>query len=712
MHINKISVTSFRLLANVELFLEPDTTVIVGRNNSGKTSLTELFRRLLSENTPIFRLEDFSLSRHDDFWEAFVLKRKGREGHEVREKLPCIEVRLTVSYDAEASSLGALSDFIIDLDPDCTEALVVIRYELRDGEMDSFFSDMPSDNRKKDGPKKATFFRVAKERIPKSYACTVLAEDPNDPENQKKIEWSQLRTLLQTGFISAQRGLDDTTHKEVNLLGKILESLLNSAMSDAAASEDRSIAQNLEDAIDGIQVSIDQGFNTQLQQLLPAFSLFGYPGLGDPRLLTETNLDVQRLLKDHTRVHYAGVNGVNLPEAYNGLGVRNLIFILLKLLEFFKEFVVKDSEPGVHLVFIEEPEVHLHPQMQEVFISQLNKIASVFADKIPGGRPWPVQFVVTTHSSHLANRSSFETMRYFLTSRTGTANHLWETTIKDLRHGLKPSAQVKEDGAENGEKEQAPIGCSEEDRDFLHKYMTLTRCDLLFADKAVLIEGPTERLLLPKMIEKIDGELPDGRQLASQYVSVVEVGGAYAHRFFGLLDFLELRTLIICDLDAAKKNANNRLEKCRVSESTHTTNGCIKSWFEKTDVAPAVLITKSNVDKTHGVRRLVYQVPESGGDPCGRSFEDAFILANLCMFVVDGKSTVDTEVSAWDMARDLDKTDFALEYAIEKTEWSVPRYIADGLRWLAKGDECCTGVEDAASSKGLARQTVAVSKEE
>jgi putative ATP-dependent endonuclease of OLD family len=67
--------------------------------------------------------------------------------------------------------------------------------------------------------------------------------------------------------------------------------------------------------------------------------------------------------------------------------------------------------------------------------------------------------------------------------------------------------------------------------------MTLTRCDLLFADKAILIEGTSERLLLPKMIEKVDEVLSKTNKLGSQYISVVEVGGAYAHIFFKLLDF-------------------------------------------------------------------------------------------------------------------------------------------------------------------------------
>ena len=71
MKIRQISVNNFRLLEDVDLCLEEGTTVIVGRNNSGKTSLTELFRRLLEEKSPRFKLADFSLGVHEQFWQAF-----------------------------------------------------------------------------------------------------------------------------------------------------------------------------------------------------------------------------------------------------------------------------------------------------------------------------------------------------------------------------------------------------------------------------------------------------------------------------------------------------------------------------------------------------------------------------------------------------------------------------------------------------------------
>ena len=663
MHISRVEIKNFRLLAKVDLLLEERITIIVGRNNSGKTSFAELFRRLLSGQAANFRLEDFSLSSHKDFWAAFLSHLAGDEEGKVRQALPVIEVTLTIAYNKNAPALGLLSDFIIDLDPECTTAQIIFRYQLKDGEIGAFFADLDVNADAEEAKQRTDFFREIRERVPTHYTSCAWAIDPTDPANQKSVEFSTLRALVQGGFINAQRGLDDTTHKDINLLGKVLESLLASAMTDSADEEDRSIAEKLAVAVRDIQDGIDGGFNQQLQNLIPAFTLFGYPGLSDPRLITETTLDVQRLLTDHTRVHYAGVNGINLPEAYNGLGVRNLVFMLLKLYEFFKDFRAQAVAPAVQLIFIEEPEVHLHPQMQEVFVGQLGAIADIFASKFSNGARWPVQFVVTTHSSHVANKAPFDAMRYFLP--TASADTARSTRIKDLRQGLG--------------------GTPKEDREFLHKYMTLTRCDLLFADKAILIEGTTERLLLPSMIEKIDAGGPQSLHLSSQYVSVVEVGGAYAHIFFCLLEFLELRTLIITDLDSVKDNGSGRLIACKVSEGTGTSNACIKKWFDETDSAPTVLLQKSEEDKLKGIRRIAYQVPEANGDPCGRSFEDAFVLANAVMFSLVG-SPSERETSAWDTAACVaKKSDFALKYAIKESAWAVPRYIAEGLRWLATG---------------------------
>ena len=82
-------------------------------------------------------------------------------------------------------------------------------------------------------------------------------------------------------------------------------------------------------------------------------------------------------------------------------------------------------------------------------------------------------------------------------------------------------------------------------------------------------------------------------------------------------------------------------------------------------------------------RSLAYQIPEADGGPCARSFEDAFILANPDRFAL-GEG--DPALLAYQHAADQKKSTFALAHAIEHTDWSVPRYIAEGLRWLAQGN--------------------------
>ncbi len=700
MYVQKIAVKNFRLLQDIELFLEQQTTVIVGRNNSGKTSLTELFRRVLSDQPPKFCLEDFSLNVHEQFWEAFNCYQQGQEDANTRAALPYIELKLTIDYKNNDSALSVLSDFIIDVDDKCTTSIIVMRYQLRSGKVEALFADIASkfpqsiaddkapnningfisnDSQNfaaagthiEDQPIKSlsayeteqrlVFFRIIRERVQKLFHATLEAVDPSDATNTKSVEWTKLNLLVHSGFINAQRGLDDITHTDRNTLGKILEALFSNALSESAQPEDQAIAQEIERAVQSLQQDINSNFGRQLKSLLPSLALFGYPGLKDPQLQTETTLDASRLLKDHTKIHYMGLNGINLPETYNGLGARNLICILLNLLEFFKAYKTALPMPGVQLVFIEEPEAHLHPQMQSVFIRQLSEIAKVFAQNYNQSEPWPVQFVVSTHSSHLANEASFEATRYFLTTTSKKDDNVFMAKIKDLRHGLSDTP--------------------DDDKDFLHQYMTLTRCDLLFSDKAVLIEGTSERLLLPNMIKKIDASQRDTEKLSSQYISVVEVGGAYAHIFFKLLDFLELPTLIITDIDSVDHDQHNTA--CYVSSGTRTSNACIKDWFGDPKITPHCLVQKCDNEKIKGTQRIAYQVPETSGGACGRSLEGAFILANPALFGLVKTCSNELEAEAAAIAKSLKKSDFALKYAIKETNWNVPRYIAEGLRWLA-----------------------------
>ncbi|WP_156607311.1 ATP-dependent endonuclease [Dietzia sp. DQ12-45-1b] len=244
---------------------------------------------------------------------------------------------------------------------------------------------------------------------------------------------------------------------------------------------------------------------------------------------------------------------VSLPESYSGLGSRNLILMLLTLLSYYREYATRGNMPGLHLVFIEEPEAHLHPQMQEVFIEQLASVAELFPTLDEKRQPWWPQFAVSTHSSHVANRADFSTIRYFRVENDPKGGPGHHANVLDLTN------------AEDINKK------------FLHQYLTLTRSDLFFADKAILVEGTSERLIVPAAIRNAKHEL------SSQYVALMEVGGAYAHIFFPLLDFLRIPALIITDLDAVGPvDGKKRDGATTVHEGTSTSNATIKKWFPDT----------------------------------------------------------------------------------------------------------------------------------
>lgn len=660
--LKRIEIQNFRLLHDVGMNLEDLTTLVVGRNNSGKTSLYELLKRFLGERPKGFRIEDFSLASYQSFCEAATLYDGDSEtAVDAREKLPSITLKLFFKYDASSPNFGVLSPLIVDLDPDTDEALAVLHYGLRQGRIEEFFSDIPNDL--DDENSKVEFFGLLRDRIQQHYVTTMWAEDPNDPTNTRGLERKDLSALLDTGFINAQRGLDDERGGEADILSKVLEELFLAAQEPNAEEKDQQIAAKINDALSNVQEELDKNVKGQLDDLLPSLKIFGFPALNDSELLTETALDVLPLLSNFTRVRYVGHSGIALPESYNGLGVRNLILILMRIVSYYKRFRASESPTALQVIFIEEPEAHLHPQMQEVFIRQLQQLVTDLVAADEQGPPWPVQFVVSTHSSHVANEASFESVRYFLCKKSSADPSIRHAEIKDLRTGLD--------------------GTDAETREFLHKYITLTRCDLFFADKAVLVEGMSERLMVPVMIEKLSAAQNGDLSPSSQYITVLEVGGAYAHNFFGLLKFLELKTLIVTDIDSvAQEGGKGQFKKCIVNDGQRTSNSAIKTWFGQNPCSIDFLKGQDANSKINGFLSIAYQCSDHVSEACGRSFEDSFMLANATKFALAATGKEELENETFSSAADIKKSEFALEYSVTDRDWTTPKYIQEGLYWL------------------------------
>ena len=142
---------------------------------------------------------------------------------------------------------------------------------------------------------------------------------------------------------------------------------------------------------------------------------------------------------------------------------------------------------------------------------------------------------------------------------------------------------------------------------------------------------------------------------------------------------------MITDIDTVKANGKGQYEACQVRHGERTSNACIKAWF-KNDVTPAELLAAEAVAKTVAKRRIAFQQPEEKNGPCGRSFEDAFMLANPELFSFAGQGAEERETQAWDEAKGVKKSEFALKHALSTDAWKIPRYIAEGLAWLAESN--------------------------
>lgn len=236
---------------------------------------------------------------------------------------------------------------------------------------------------------------------------------------------------------------------------------------------------------------------------------------------------------------------------------------------------------------------------------------------------------------------------------------------------------------------------------FVKQYLTLNRSELFFADKVICIEGDTERILIPTMMQKVDEENPvepSMMPLLSQNISIIETG-AHSQVFRKLFDFLGIKVLIITDIDPAKKNNESRFVSCDATEATSTTNASIKDFFEISgDDIFSIITDKTFEEKinANGNIRIAYQTPESDGyQPA--SFEDAFISLNK-NFIIDKRDglikyealknfdTIEVD-NFYNFAREKvnKKSAFAsslLYFEDDQNIWEVPKYISEGLLWL------------------------------
>lgn len=661
MRLENIRIRNFRLLRRlvVDLAHGKTTTIFVGPNNSGKTSVMEALRLFIGSGTdnPKISFHDLSQLRHRDLKKIESLLATEADYERkvalLKRFAPRMRLDLTFSYDEEPADLVAATQLLMDLTPGTNIVRMRIDYALENAK--KLIDDFEARPRKD-----TTLCDFLKDNFREHFKRVFFKVSPDGKEVERLDDGGLLKSLLRIDIVPAQRHVDDDEGSRSAKLSKLLHDHYERfyQVDDAAG------YQAIEDALTQSAGDLTGKYGKAFGRLTTRLQSFGYPpGQKAPDLRVRAELSAETIYRDNARIYYAsehaGREGVmeefELPEKYNGLGYKNLIYIVLQL-ESFRAAIdaTQGDKPRVHIIAIEEPEAHLHPQMQTVFISEISK-----ALETDGGTT--AQVLLSTHSSHMIAQSEFEPVRYF--RRVGR-----QVAVKDLS--------------------KLPLPDDDPDiLDFLRRYIRLTHCDLFFADKAIFVEGQVERLLLPMMMEE-QAKLAGCETLGSQYISISEVGGGHAHKFKPIIDFLGIPSLIITDLDSVDDNK----EKCPVAEGKGTSNACLRKWIPAKDTVDE-LNACDEAEKTQGCIRVAYQIAQDGR--CGRSFEEAFIYANVAWLSAncDKLSTTKTAVNkavnaglveqAWELSAKLGKVDFALDL-IAAPGWETPLYIKQGLKWLAE----------------------------
>jgi len=741
MRVTKIKIENFRLLKSITVDIEKNLSLIIGKNNCGKTSFLLCLEKFIggSATKNQFTFEDLNSDIKD-------LLLKVIEGTLPNDQQIAISLKIFIQYD-EKDDLEHIGDKVImDLDPDNQYIVLAFEYRASQEDIQRLATDFHNIKAKKIAEGKAykNLFDYLKESHGKYFSTTrrsLRFDTTSNMEDESDFvdldaEGVNLSKIINFKWISARRNVSnkDTDNSLSLLSAKIYKKL-------EATNPDQNIVEDFKDTLSTTDTKLNLVYEKIFEDVIVDVKKFGGVNQNESIIKIVSSLQHRDLLEENTTVMYGlGSGEHDLPENYNGLGYLNLISMIFEIKLKLHDFQKDISEPpsDVNLLFIEEPEAHTHPQLQRIFIKNIKSLLSPGISRTDGVSR-SLQTILSTHSSYIVSESDFEDIKYFKKSDGCVTSK----NLKDLKDYYGDSQHYT----------------------FLKQYLTIHRSELFFADKAIFIEGDTERVLLPAMMMKIDQEdlvenIKSGTTsqipLLSQNISMIEVG-AYSHIFEKFVSFIGVRSLIITDIDSAKEfpdlddkgnqkfnkqgDPKTELKKCRVIEGTHTTNASLVFFYKTDELAFYSALEMANKRLTKKINSpwsqcekgellCAYQTLEAnqlGEGYHARSFEDAFFHINrdfIKSLTYDdknefiGKSTLpslvqkhlkdfaDSTTDAYTCAEKAigSKPSFAMEVllnsssheitltdaqsgnsktvSMEFANWNTPSYIKEALKWL------------------------------
>lgn len=635
--------------------IAPITTLIVGKNNSGKTTITKALEKLIIDNK--FEANDFNFK--------YLRKKLEEYQNDYSNQFSSVEtpfLEFTITVGIEQNS----SDLVTNLVPFMTlenvvnsELDILIKYELVENQN---FHKAVKDLLDEGIVDKMLRFKKFVEQLNDSIDFKLKYYNSNGIEVPFRI-----KDLIEIKAIKANNIENEKCLSRA--FSKIVEYRYKSTQGKRDKKELEQIITEINGALSlNITDKHTNRINTSLNAIESSDKL---------EMILSSDISFKKLMNDLIKYEYIEY-GDNIPETQFGLGYTNLMMIIADLIEYMEKYPEDSFNSKVNLISIEEPETFMHPQMQELFIKNINEAISSLLKS--NKKNINSQLIITTHSSHILNSkihsgNSFNNINYVTTLEQNS-------NVVSL-NDKKITPQLGDNNNENNLK-------------FLKKHIKYKVSELFFSDAIILVEGITEETLLRYYLD-------NETQLNKFYISIFNIDGAHGLVYHELIKLLKVPALVITDLDI-KRTDNEKVDFIQINslDKKTTTNATIKHYNPDKELLtnlPVTLLTEN--------LKIAFQGQINGF--YATSFEEAFILVNfknqilndtiqelkpdIYNSIVGSKIDMDElKNNSYKLQQKLSgcKSDFAnkLLYKYITSDANVelpklPQYVTEGFNWLS-----------------------------
>ena len=438
MHISKLHIRNFRCIEDLELSFDSGLNVIIGENNTGKTAILDALRLVLSRGD---ERRDIWISEDD-----FHIDTTGKHASS-------IDIDIVFS-DPSVQQQAAFIELLSIREDGNPELQLHVRYEWdEENERVKSPSLWGGENEGQAVPGRLLqlIYHVHLDALRDAERFLSPSRGSRIGELVRKLETSDTkREEMEKQVLDALRGLDNWTElrgKAQEAINKHLKQVtfdgsIQEVSVDFVESKFRRIAE-------GLRLHLPRKAKNQEGQSLSPFKIW-----------------------------------------QNGLGYNNLIYAATVFGDLVKR---AEFEKAIHLsLLIEEPEAHLHPQLQRLFFRYLESFGKE-----------GIQVFVTSHSPVVSSQADFDRIN-----------------ILAIDHELPTSRAL------------ADMPLDKESKRKLQRFLDVTKSQLFFAKGVVFVEGISEALLLTLFARQMGDEF----NLVKHGTEVVNINGVMFEPFASLFN--------------------------------------------------------------------------------------------------------------------------------------------------------------------------------